>query len=315
MRTRTKSIIVFLTDLSLSPILAQIGAVIVDICCLWVQGVARSVMVGPCILFISPMIAGFQLLTLITFCVECGISCHSKCAHLVPDFCGMSMEMANQMLAEIKAAKRRTNEVGTPKPQKAERPTSGGSTTSLGERMDSLPSGISQLSLQGGPQQQSHNHGQYPQQYSPSSMHMPPPMPPQGQHQMQYPQARPQPPPQAGPGNYNMSQPGPQSMQQGYGYPNMPPPHMRQPMNPPHMQQPMNTPPMQRVPSPARPQSYAPVPNTAMMPRPYPGSPSPYQPGPSPQMGQHMQQRPHPAAPRVSSNGNNCIRCPEVAYR
>ncbi|KAG2183559.1 hypothetical protein INT43_006565 [Umbelopsis isabellina] len=235
-------------------------------------------------------------------CHECGISCHSKCAHLVPDFCGMSMEMANQMLAEIKAAKRRTNEGGTPKPQKAERPTSGGSTASLGDRTDSLPTAISQLSLQGGHQQQSHSHAQYPQQYSPSSMHMPPPMPPQGQQQMQYPQARPQPPPQGVAGNYNMSQPVPQGMPQGYGYPNMGPPHMRQPMNPPPMQQQMNTPPMQRVPSPARPQSYAPVPNTAMMPRPYPGSPSPYQPAPSPQMGQHIQQRPHPAAPRVSSN-------------
>ncbi|CAO3629359.1 unnamed protein product [Cunninghamella blakesleeana] len=43
-------------------------------------------------------------------CSECGITCHIKCAHLVPDFCGLSMEMANQMLAEIKAAKRRTGD-------------------------------------------------------------------------------------------------------------------------------------------------------------------------------------------------------------
>ncbi|KAI7864786.1 kinase-like domain-containing protein [Spinellus fusiger] len=43
-------------------------------------------------------------------CSECDITCHIKCAHLVPDFCGLSMEMANQMLAEIKAAKRRTND-------------------------------------------------------------------------------------------------------------------------------------------------------------------------------------------------------------
>ncbi|CAG8824052.1 11674_t:CDS:2, partial [Gigaspora rosea] len=27
-------------------------------------------------------------------CTDCGIACHSKCAHLVPDFCGMSMRRA-----------------------------------------------------------------------------------------------------------------------------------------------------------------------------------------------------------------------------
>ncbi|KAG0175116.1 Serine/threonine kinase [Apophysomyces sp. BC1015] len=45
-------------------------------------------------------------------CSECVITCHTKCAHLVPDFCGLSMEQANQMLAEIKAAKRKTLETG-----------------------------------------------------------------------------------------------------------------------------------------------------------------------------------------------------------
>ena len=29
---------------------------------------------------------------------ECALSCHATCAHLVPDFCGMSMEVANQIL-------------------------------------------------------------------------------------------------------------------------------------------------------------------------------------------------------------------------
>ena len=29
---------------------------------------------------------------------ECGLSCHASCAHLVPDFCGMSMEVANQVI-------------------------------------------------------------------------------------------------------------------------------------------------------------------------------------------------------------------------
>ncbi|KAI9821850.1 MAG: Serine/threonine kinase [Pycnora praestabilis] len=38
-------------------------------------------------------------------CTECGLACHSQCAHLVPDFCGMSMEVANQILREIRISK------------------------------------------------------------------------------------------------------------------------------------------------------------------------------------------------------------------
>ncbi|KAI9891078.1 MAG: Serine/threonine kinase [Vezdaea aestivalis] len=38
-------------------------------------------------------------------CNECGLTCHSGCAHLVPDFCGMSMEVANTILREIRRTK------------------------------------------------------------------------------------------------------------------------------------------------------------------------------------------------------------------
>ncbi|THH11674.1 hypothetical protein EW145_g525 [Phellinidium pouzarii] len=38
-------------------------------------------------------------------CTECGTTCHANCAHLVPDFCGMSMETANQLLSEIQKVK------------------------------------------------------------------------------------------------------------------------------------------------------------------------------------------------------------------
>ncbi|KAK2737545.1 Serine/threonine kinase [Myotisia sp. PD_48] len=34
-------------------------------------------------------------------CSECSLTCHAQCAHLVPDFCGMSMEVANQILETI----------------------------------------------------------------------------------------------------------------------------------------------------------------------------------------------------------------------
>jgi classical protein kinase C len=37
-------------------------------------------------------------------CSECGLTCHANCVHFVPDFCGMSMEAANKILAEIKVA-------------------------------------------------------------------------------------------------------------------------------------------------------------------------------------------------------------------
>lgn len=36
-------------------------------------------------------------------CTECGVMCHAQCTHLVPDFCGMSMEMANKILMTIKS--------------------------------------------------------------------------------------------------------------------------------------------------------------------------------------------------------------------
>ncbi|KAL8719118.1 MAG: hypothetical protein Q9225_003830 [Loekoesia sp. 1 TL-2023] len=38
-------------------------------------------------------------------CSECGLSCHASCTHLVPDFCGMSMEVANQILTGIREAR------------------------------------------------------------------------------------------------------------------------------------------------------------------------------------------------------------------
>ncbi|KAH9807826.1 Protein kinase C-like [Teratosphaeria destructans] len=38
-------------------------------------------------------------------CTECKLTCHANCVHFVPDFCGMSMESANQILAELKKTK------------------------------------------------------------------------------------------------------------------------------------------------------------------------------------------------------------------
>ncbi|EJF63358.1 hypothetical protein DICSQDRAFT_102551 [Dichomitus squalens LYAD-421 SS1] len=43
-------------------------------------------------------------------CTECDITCHANCAHLVPDFCGMSMETANALLREAREVSRRKEE-------------------------------------------------------------------------------------------------------------------------------------------------------------------------------------------------------------
>ncbi|OQD59937.1 hypothetical protein PENPOL_c041G00480 [Penicillium polonicum] len=38
-------------------------------------------------------------------CTECGLTSHTHCTHLVPDFCGISMEAANQILETLIRAK------------------------------------------------------------------------------------------------------------------------------------------------------------------------------------------------------------------
>ena len=40
-------------------------------------------------------------------CNECGLTCHVNCTHFVPDFCGMSMEKANEIIGEIRKTKGR----------------------------------------------------------------------------------------------------------------------------------------------------------------------------------------------------------------
>lgn len=52
-------------------------------------------------------------------CSECDITCHADCAHLVPDFCGMSMDMANQMMSNIATIKKNRLSIKSPLPQLA----------------------------------------------------------------------------------------------------------------------------------------------------------------------------------------------------
>ncbi|EEB05592.1 AGC/PKC protein kinase Pck2 [Schizosaccharomyces japonicus yFS275] len=46
-------------------------------------------------------------------CTECGVTAHVQCMHLVPDFCGMSMEMANRILYELRTTKPRKTPTAT----------------------------------------------------------------------------------------------------------------------------------------------------------------------------------------------------------
>lgn len=91
-------------------------------------------------------------------CSECDITTHADCAHLVPDFCGMTMEMANRLLQEIKTAKvRQAGRFGAGTPKQDQLPT------------PARPQVPSQPSWTPSQQQQ--------QQPSPQHHRVPPPMP------------------------------------------------------------------------------------------------------------------------------------------
>lgn len=81
------------------------------------------------------------------FIIECGITCHIKCSHLVPDFCGLSMEMANQMLAEIKAARRKTGDGSSASLLPGGKSGQGSKTDSSGKADEQLSNQLSQVNI------------------------------------------------------------------------------------------------------------------------------------------------------------------------
>ncbi|KAJ2955208.1 hypothetical protein NQZ79_g8761 [Umbelopsis isabellina] len=136
-------------------------------------------------------------------CTECGISCHTKCAHFVPDFCGMSMEMANQMLQEMRAAnKRKTPQASVNKNNATwDRPTSTGST---GSQTD-LTSQIGRLQFE---EEQAPHSPSYLPDTSPRMKPLPAPTvqdpyarPPQPSFDPRMHMPQPQPPPHGTPPN------------------------------------------------------------------------------------------------------------------
>ncbi|CAB4431148.1 unnamed protein product [Rhizophagus irregularis] len=56
-------------------------------------------------------------------CTECNTTCHAKCTHLVPDFCGMTMKRASEMIDQIqRATSIKTNKISTDSPHLKEHP-------------------------------------------------------------------------------------------------------------------------------------------------------------------------------------------------
>jgi hypothetical protein len=61
-------------------------------------------------------------------CSECGLTCHAGCQHLVPDFCGMSMITANEILETIQRTKNhnKSSSISSGMSGRTLRPTTGG---------------------------------------------------------------------------------------------------------------------------------------------------------------------------------------------
>ncbi|KAF5382641.1 hypothetical protein D9615_002791 [Tricholomella constricta] len=232
-------------------------------------------------------------------CSECNITCHANCAHLVPDFCGMSMETANELLRNWRDINRQRVDKAQARPHPARTyPDSSMHTTS--PSLDSQMGGaMDRMRLSGGPepgappplmdsygrplptpQDRYSDSRQYAQQ-SPQQQQQQP-LPPQHQIppyiQPSPPSARPPvgarvpiPPgfPQDGrppPGTYDM---GPPSGLDGYTHPGgyqgprtqTPPMPAKQPTMPsPVQQRPLERVPLPAAPSPKRtPQELAPI--------------------------------------------------------
>jgi hypothetical protein len=166
-------------------------------------------------------------------CSECDITCHANCAHLVPDFCGMSMETANQLLLNWRDINRAKASAGSrPAPPKQPSHRQSESMSRLGEQqMSQMTQGMGAMQLPGGPgsppgdmyqrppMQGAPSMGPPPQdpRYAPYSPQAPPYSPPQTGASVPPrlpPGARPGPPPQA----YDPSRP-------TMGYEPIPPPN------------------------------------------------------------------------------------------
>ncbi|KZS90541.1 hypothetical protein SISNIDRAFT_444049 [Sistotremastrum niveocremeum HHB9708] len=85
-------------------------------------------------------------------CTECNITCHESCAHLVPDFCGMPMDIANELLRqwkEINKGKQLTQRASQLPAQRPPPSTTYTTEPSRFEEIDELPERTGRLDLIG----------------------------------------------------------------------------------------------------------------------------------------------------------------------
>ncbi|KXN88120.1 Protein kinase C-like protein, partial [Leucoagaricus sp. SymC.cos] len=170
-------------------------------------------------------------------CTECGITCHANCAHLVPDFCGMSMETANELLRswrDINRQKidRQSRAAATAPPKHTQTP--------LPPPLPPVDAGPNQLGLSmdkmkiSGPEQGAPVYDGYGRPMGPPDRYPQDPRYYQQQQQQpsqQIPPQQPGPPypPQQSPPMANRPPPG----RQGTAPPGFPAPQMQPPARPP----------------------------------------------------------------------------------
>ncbi|KAG6820174.1 hypothetical protein H0H93_004305 [Arthromyces matolae] len=135
-------------------------------------------------------------------CSECGVTCHANCAHLVPDFCGMSMETANELLRNWRDINKRradrptaTRPIGRQQPELAPIPTLDSQMDRL--RMTGPEPVIPSLPPQVDPYARPPTHDRYPQ---PQPQPLSPPQQPQPMPQYPMPPYNVQPSPRPPPG-------------------------------------------------------------------------------------------------------------------
>jgi len=122
-------------------------------------------------------------------CSECDITCHANCAHLVPDFCGMSMETANELLRNWRDInKLRGDKVAKPPRQYAEpsHTTSPSLDASMGAmKIIGLDSGLPSMDPFGRPSSVPPPSERYqdPRQYQQQQLPPQPQAPPYGSQQ------------------------------------------------------------------------------------------------------------------------------------
>ena len=160
-------------------------------------------------------------------CSECDITCHANCAHLVPDFCGMSMETANELLRNWRDINRARGDKAQVRPPPRQQYTEQIHTTS--PSLDSTIGAVDRLKISG-PEMGPPSADAYGRPAS-----VPPPSdryPPDPRYYQQQ-----QPPPQVPPPQQYQQQP-PQIPPFGQ-QPTRPPPGARVPIPPGYPQDPM----------------------------------------------------------------------------